>query len=96
MHRVVGGIAPLAPGYSEVLIAPQPGGGLTEAETALETPHGRVAVSWTLSGDQFTVDVDVPEGVTGVLRLPGQDDRALGAGHISTSVTLPEPVGAGR
>ena len=26
MHRSIGGIAPLEPGYSQVLIAPQPGG----------------------------------------------------------------------
>ncbi len=29
MHRVVGGLAPLEPGYASVLVAPQPGGGLT-------------------------------------------------------------------
>ena len=72
------------------------GGGLTEAETTLELPQGRIAVSWTVSGDQFTVDVDVPAGVTGVLRLPGQDDRPLGAGHVSATASLPAPVGAGR
>jgi alpha-L-rhamnosidase len=94
MHRVVGGIAPLTPGYSEVLIAPQPGGGLTEAETALETPHGRIAVSWTVSGDQFTVEVDIPAGVTGVLRLHGEDDQPLEAGHVSATASLPAPVGA--
>ncbi len=96
MHRVVGGIAPLAPGYSQVLIAPQPGGGLTEAETELETPQGRVAVRWVVSGDQFAVDVDVPEGVEGVLRLPGQEDRPLEGGHASVTVPLPEPAGASR
>ncbi|WP_431279934.1 alpha-L-rhamnosidase C-terminal domain-containing protein [Leifsonia poae] len=63
MHRVVGGLSALAPGYSEVLIAPQPGGGLTEAETALETAHGRIAVKWALEGDQLTVETDVPAGV---------------------------------
>jgi alpha-L-rhamnosidase len=94
MHRVVGGIAPLAPGYSEVLIAPQPGGGLTEAQTALETPHGRIAVSWTVSDDQFTVEVDIPAGVTGVLRLHGEDDQPLEAGHVSATASLPAPVGA--
>ncbi|MFF1877849.1 family 78 glycoside hydrolase catalytic domain [Leifsonia sp. NPDC058230] len=93
MHRVVGGISPLAPGYSKVLIAPQPGGGLTEVETALETRHGRIAVRWVVSGDRFTVDVDVPAGVEGVFRLPGQDDRALEQGHTSVTVPLPAPVG---
>jgi alpha-L-rhamnosidase len=96
MHRVIGGISPLAPGYSKVLIAPQPGGGLTEAETELATPHGRIAVRWTLSGDQLTVEAEIPAGVEGVLRLPGQDDRPLDAGAVSTTVPLPAPVGASR
>jgi alpha-L-rhamnosidase len=96
MHRVVGGIAPLAPGYSKVLVAPQPGGGLTEAETELEIPPGRIAVRWVVSGDQFTVDVDLPDGIEGVLRLPGQDDRPIEGGHASVTVPLPEPAGASR
>lgn len=94
MHRVVGGIAPLAPGYSSVLIAPQPGGGLTEAETALETPAGRVAVQWTVSDDQLSVTAEIPEGVTGVLRLPGQDDRAIEGGRVSVTVPVLDTVGA--
>ena len=96
MHRVVGGIAPLAPGYSKVLIAPQPGGGLTEAETELETPRGRIAVRWAVSDGQFAVDVDLPEGVGGVLRLPDQEDQPLEGGHASVTVPLPEPAGASR
>jgi alpha-L-rhamnosidase len=96
MHRVVGGVAPLAPGYAKVLVAPQPGGGLTEAETELEISRGRIAVRWVVSGDRFTVDVDLPEGVEGVLRLPGQDDRPLAGGHASATVPLPERAGASR
>jgi alpha-L-rhamnosidase len=94
MHRVVGGLAPLAPGYSKVLVAPQPGGGLTEAETTLETPRGRIAVHWIVSGDQFTVDVDLPEGLDGVLRLPGQGDRPLEGSHTSVTVPVQQPAGA--
>ncbi|WP_425553309.1 family 78 glycoside hydrolase catalytic domain [Gryllotalpicola koreensis] len=86
MHRVVGGIAPLTPGYASVLIAPQPGGGLTEAETALETPRGRVAVHWTTDGDQLSVEVELPEGVEGILRLPGEGDRTITGGR-TTSIS---------
>jgi alpha-L-rhamnosidase len=94
MHRVVGGLAPLAPGYSKVLVAPQPGGGLTEAETTLKTPRGRVVVHWIVSRDQFTVDVDLPEGIDGVLRLPGQGDRPLQESHTSVTVPIPQSAGA--
>ena len=93
MHRVVGGIAALEPGYARVLVAPQPGGGLTEAETSLETPHGTVRVHWTVDGDALTVEAELPAGVEGVLSLPGRDDQAIGAGHVRASSTLPATVG---
>ena len=74
LHRVVGGISALSPGYAELLIAPQPGGDLTEVETSLDTLHGRVAVHWSIAGDSLKVQTDIPEGVGGILRLPGQSD----------------------
>ncbi|GAA1653306.1 glycoside hydrolase family 78 protein [Actinoplanes couchii] len=78
MHRTVGGINALAPGYARVRIAPRPGGGLTWARAGLDTPHGRIEVSWRLAGDgSVAADVTLPEGVTGVLSLPGQPDREL-------------------
>lgn len=96
MHRVVGGLAPLEPGYASVLVAPVPGGGLTEVETSLETPHGRVSVAWTRDGDSLTVEATLPDGVDGILCLPGQEDRAIGSGTITATAELPAPVGAER
>ncbi|KQO60362.1 family 78 glycoside hydrolase catalytic domain [Curtobacterium sp. Leaf261] len=80
MHRTVGGLAPLTPGYSSVLIAPQPGGGLTWAETSLESVHGRIAVRWDLADGDLVVHATVPEGVTAVVRLPGADEQHLTGG----------------
>ncbi len=37
MHRTIGGLSATEPGYAAVRVAPRPGGGLTWAETALET-----------------------------------------------------------
>ncbi len=86
MHRVVGGISPLAPGYSEVLIAPQPGGGLTDVETSLETPHGRLAVHWSIAAGQLRVEASVPVGVRATVRLPGRPDAVLEGGHFDSAV----------
>ncbi|WP_433861878.1 family 78 glycoside hydrolase catalytic domain [Streptomyces sp. L7] len=96
MHRVVGGLAPLKPGYASVLIAPQPGGGLTEAATSLETRHGRVSVRWSLDGDLLTVDAELPDGVDGILRLPGREDQPLSGGPVSVTAEVPSSVGAVR
>jgi alpha-L-rhamnosidase len=89
MHRVVGGIAPLEPGYSSVLIAPRSGGGLTEVETALNTRHGRVRVHWQNRDGDFHVEVELPEGVEGVLRLPGRDDEKLTGGVVNVVSQAP-------
>ena len=76
MHRSIGGIAPLEPGYSKVLIAPRPGGDIGWARTCLETSHGKISVSWSCDGDgPVELEVVVPEGVTALVRLPGTQSR---------------------
>lgn len=88
MHRTIGGISALEPGYSRILLAPQPGGDLTWAKASLETPHGVVSVDWRIENDRMIVDSVVPAGVTAVLRLPGADDVELQPGASSSSVLL--------
>jgi alpha-L-rhamnosidase len=80
MHRTIGGIAPLAPGYERVLLAPQPGGGLTWAKASLDTPHGTVSTDWSIGERGLEVTVQVPTGVTAVLRLPDGSEEELAEG----------------
>ncbi len=81
MHRVVGGLAPAAPGYRAVRVAPLPGGGLTWAKTTHETPYGRVEVAWELADEEFRLDVELPPGVVAEVRLPGAHDAlTVGSG----------------
>lgn len=82
MHRTIGGIAPLAPGYNRVLVAPQPGGGLSWAKASLETRHGTISTDWTLhETGRLDLSVDVPRGVEAVVRLPGGGQETVGEGH---------------
>jgi alpha-L-rhamnosidase len=69
LHRTVGGLAPLEPGYRRVLIAPRPGPGITSATTSLDSCHGRIDVRWALTDDVITIDIELPDGVTAVLDL---------------------------
>ncbi|SFT90615.1 family 78 glycoside hydrolase catalytic domain [Arthrobacter sp. ov118] len=80
MHKVIGGIRPLAPGYAKVLIAPQPGEGIDWAKTSLKTPHGTVRVEWRLDGGALQVEATVPEGVEADIELPGGERRSVGGG----------------
>lgn len=80
LHRVVAGLAPAAPGYREILFRPRPGGGLTAASAAHESPYGRVSIAWAIHDDRLEVSVEVPTGTSAVLDLPGQQPRTLGPG----------------
>lgn len=94
MHRVIGGLAPAAPGYRRLRLAPIPGGGITWARTAHETPYGRVEVAWRVDGNTFGLDVVVPPGVTAEVQLPGAGDvHEVGSGaHAFTCPTMQIPV----
>lgn len=86
MHKTVGGISPLAPGYSKVRIAPVPGQGIGWAKTALKTPHGTVRVEWKLDDGVLHLEATVPEGVEADVVLPGGEHRSVGGGtHQFTS-----------
>ena len=92
IHRVVGGLAPAEPGYATVLVEPRPGGGITSAETALQTPHGRVSVAWSSTGERLDLRLDVPPGVEAIVRLPGTEEQRVAAGaHRLTSDPVAAP-----
>ncbi|GGI44178.1 beta-glucosidase-like glycosyl hydrolase [Agromyces flavus] len=82
MHRVAG-LAPAAPGYRRLRIAPQPPKrGLTSATTSLETPYGRAASGWQLEDGRLTVRATVPVGAVADVVLPsGAQHPGLGHGE---------------
>ncbi len=82
LHRSVAGLAPSAPGYREVSVAPLVTGQLTDASAQFDSPYGRIAVSWTLTDGTFEANVEVPPGVTATLDLPIAADvpASVGAG----------------
>jgi alpha-L-rhamnosidase len=53
-----------------VRIAPQPGGGLTDASAAIDTEYGLASVRWSIDGSTMTVDVVLPPASTGDLVVP--------------------------
>lgn len=96
MHKAIGGIRPLAPGYAKVLIAPQPGAGIDWATTSLETPHGEVRVEWKHDGGTFRLEATVPDGVAADVVLPDGERHAVEGGthSFSAPAALAVPAGA--
>ncbi|RBY77207.1 alpha-L-rhamnosidase [Geodermatophilus sp. TF02-6] len=95
LHRVVAGLAPAAPGYRRLRIAPRPGPGITSAAATHETPYGPAAVSWTVDGSAFVLELAVPPNTRAQVALPdGSAPFEVGSGRhtFERTVTVPAPV----
>jgi alpha-L-rhamnosidase len=77
LHRTVAGLAPTEPGYRSMIVAPRPGGGLTWARAAHDTPYGRAEVAWERTGSALRVTVTVPPNTSAEIRLPDSDQSTV-------------------
>jgi alpha-L-rhamnosidase len=86
LHRYTAGIELVEPAYRRFRVRPCPGGGLTSAEAAHESPYGRIESAWRLSGDEFALRVVVPAGTEAEVVLPDGTTTSAGPGeHVFTS-----------
>jgi alpha-L-rhamnosidase len=76
LHRVVGGLAPAAPGYRRFTVAPRPGGGLRSCSIRHDTPYGTARVDWVRTAGRLMVEVHVPVGTSADVSLPTLDERS--------------------
>ena len=81
LHRTVAGLAPDAPGYRRIRIAPRPLGALTHARASHVTPYGPASVAWRRDGDEVVVTAEVPPNTEAVVDLPGVAVSVVGSGR---------------
>ncbi|KAI5458782.1 glycoside hydrolase family 78 protein [Mariannaea sp. PMI_226] len=72
MHKNVGGISPLEPGWRKIKVRPVPGGKVTSANVAYDGPYGRIESSWNIDekDSTFKLTVVVPHNSSAVVTLP--------------------------
>jgi alpha-L-rhamnosidase len=80
LHRHVGGLEIVEPGYRRFRVAPRPGGGITAAHVHHDCPRGRIEVGWQVDRETGVVDVAVPNGTAAELELPGGERTTLEPG----------------
>lgn len=81
LHRTVAGLAPAAPGYRRLRIAPRPLTALDHASARHETPYGTASVSWVRDGDDVVVTAVVPANTTAEVSVPGAPDEVGSGTH---------------
>jgi alpha-L-rhamnosidase len=84
LYAAVAGISfdPGRPGYRHVVLRPRPGGGLSHARAALQSPYGPVVSDWRLEGGRFRWRVEVPPNATATVHppAPGAAPSEIGSG----------------
>lgn len=92
MHRTIGGLTPIEPGYRRIEIRPRPGGGLTHCRTAHLTPYGLAECSWKIDGNKIDLDVTIPANTTASVTLPGETQSLeVGSGSWHWSIPYVDP-----
>ncbi|MFE4962748.1 family 78 glycoside hydrolase catalytic domain [Streptomyces sp. NPDC056660] len=85
LHRTVAGLAAAEPGWRRLRIAPVPGGDLTWARAAHDTPYGRAEAGWRVEGakgDILVVEALVPPNTRAEVQLPdSRDPFEIGSGR---------------
>jgi alpha-L-rhamnosidase len=71
LFRRIAGIAPAAPGFARVRIAPIMAPVLGSGGATYQSVRGRIRTDWVAKDGGFRLDVELPGGVTGEVILPG-------------------------
>ncbi|MFD1718754.1 alpha-L-rhamnosidase [Georgenia deserti] len=96
MYRRLAGLAPAAPGYRQLRIAPVPVAGIEHASARHETPYGVAEAGWRAAGDgDLLVRAVVPANTTAVVELPGTAPYDVGSGRHEWTVADPRVAGDG-
>lgn len=70
MYETIAGLSAAQPGYKHLLIAPEPGGDLTEASATLETPYGIAKSTWVRTPGKLSINITVPPNTTATVYVP--------------------------
>ncbi|WP_434081140.1 family 78 glycoside hydrolase catalytic domain [Sanguibacter sp. Z1732] len=89
LYRCLAGLAPAAPGYRRIRIAPTPVAGIDDASARVETPYGMAEAGWVVRDGMLTVRATVPPNTSATVALPGEAEREVGSGTHEWSV--PDP-----
>ena len=82
MYRTMAGVSALEPGYRSVLVAPEPGHGITSVDFTHESRYGTVRSAWETTPDGLRLDVEVPAGATATVRVPAPSRFAVTEGGL--------------
>lgn len=64
------GIEPLEPGFARIRVKPSPSVFVKWARGHHDSPYGKIAVHWRISGSQFAIEVTIPANTRAEIHFP--------------------------
>lgn len=80
IYSTVGGLKTVKPGWREFLIAPRPGGNITNSSVSHITPNGLAKLNWEVSEDEILLHIHVPFKSVGVISFKSGEEKRLNSG----------------
>jgi len=92
LYRHVAGLDldPEMPGYKHILLAPHPGGGLTNANAEFLSIYGKIKSGWKLEGKDFVYEVTVPANTTATVTLPAAKADQVTVNALAMTASIKE------
>ena len=90
-YEYLGGIRPLAPGYSKIMLKPYPIKGLDYVNCSYQSVSGLIKSKWKRNGNGFEWEILIPANTTAEVWLPtaeGYQKQTLGSGKHRLRSTL--------
>ncbi len=88
-YETVAGIKAAEPGYRSILVAPNPGGGLTHARASRKTLYGTIHSEWMVKNGQFILETTIPANTTATVVLPFARLNMIKSGNLLLTEALP-------
>ncbi len=74
----IAGIRNIKDGYKKFTVAPEIGCGLEWAKAFINSPQGKIRCEWKKENGKIAVEIEIPEGATAEIRLPGINETVPG------------------
>jgi alpha-L-rhamnosidase len=76
-YRGILGIDSLQPGFKQILVSPQIGGGLTSAQGSYDSIQGTIASAWQFTNNTLALQVTIPANTTAQINVPTTNAAAI-------------------
>jgi len=90
MFENIGGIQADSPDFKKILIAPEPGGGLTSAKVSYNSIRGKIISDWKIINEEMVLNVTIPANTTAKLFLPTDNIKKIR--HSGKSINQTEEI----